>query len=431
MLENVDTAKALPITYNTWTLDVSLLAYAKRSKEQGTWSAKAALEILDGKAPADIPISKNVEGDLLLNTTFAEKFGVTFSAADLAAGQAKPTPTQMITPWKVAFVNSYTFEADDGAMGWAKGIYAGVEEVLGSRIASGAVVVQPFHMDTKRNLGEPFAIMSAGMVKTEIDAFKPDVILACDDAAVKYLIVPNYIGADKPPVVVCGVNFDATKYGLPVPNVTGMLEVPPVDLLVEALKKYDPAGMTLGYITFDDMSEKANTAGITSVFGLPLTEANTRYVLDMVAWKAAYIELKTQVDFLIMGSANFMMGWKWSEAHQFILDNTVAGEALPGTYNPWTLDISLLAFSKRSSEQGSKSALMALDVLQGVSPMDIPMEKNVSADLTLNQELATKLGVTFTAEHLATGMVKPTPINMDAPPPAAGGAAAGGAGGAQ
>ena len=53
----------------------ALLTYGKVAQEQGIWSAKAALKILDGSSPADIPLAKNEQGVLIINTRIAKEIG--------------------------------------------------------------------------------------------------------------------------------------------------------------------------------------------------------------------------------------------------------------------------------------------------------------------------------------------------------------------
>jgi ABC-type uncharacterized transport system substrate-binding protein len=53
----------------------ALLTYGKVAQEQGAWSAQTALEILDGKSPADIPLVKNKEGSLIINIRIAKTVG--------------------------------------------------------------------------------------------------------------------------------------------------------------------------------------------------------------------------------------------------------------------------------------------------------------------------------------------------------------------
>jgi ABC-type uncharacterized transport system substrate-binding protein len=54
----------------------ALITFAKIAQEQGRWSADAALKILSGTSPADIPIVKNKEGQLIVNARIAMALGV-------------------------------------------------------------------------------------------------------------------------------------------------------------------------------------------------------------------------------------------------------------------------------------------------------------------------------------------------------------------
>ena len=64
-----------------------------------------------------------------------------------------------------------------------------------------------FRMDTKRNTDEEFKKTAALKAKAEIEASKPDVVIAADDNASKYLIQPYFKDASLP-FVFCGVNWD-------------------------------------------------------------------------------------------------------------------------------------------------------------------------------------------------------------------------------
>ncbi len=70
-----------------------------------------------------------------------------------------------------------------------------------------------------------------------IDSWQPDVVIASDDNASKYLIAPYYKGGDLP-FVFCGLNWDASVYGFPAKNVTGMVEVAQIPQLLEVLKRH-------------------------------------------------------------------------------------------------------------------------------------------------------------------------------------------------
>ncbi len=62
-------------------------------------------------------------------------------------------------------------------------------------------------MDTKRNTSEKFKKNAAIRAKTAIENFKPDLIIATDDNASKYLITPYFVDS-KTPVVFARLNWN-------------------------------------------------------------------------------------------------------------------------------------------------------------------------------------------------------------------------------
>ncbi len=63
-------------TINRYIMCCSVLGLVKIIGEQGEWAAQTALEIIDGKAPSDIPLTRNKKGNLLLNLDLAEKLDI-------------------------------------------------------------------------------------------------------------------------------------------------------------------------------------------------------------------------------------------------------------------------------------------------------------------------------------------------------------------
>jgi len=62
----------------------------KVPEEQGEWAAQAALKILGGTSPADIPIEQNKKGRLILNLDLAEKLNITFPPSVLKNAEIAP-----------------------------------------------------------------------------------------------------------------------------------------------------------------------------------------------------------------------------------------------------------------------------------------------------------------------------------------------------
>ena len=100
----------------------------------------------------------------------------------------------------------------------------GMTEAITGLIEGSGVELKIHRMDTKRNGSEAFKKEAALKAKAVIESFTPDVVIATDDNASKYLIAPFYKGKNLP-FVFAGVNWDAKPYGFPASNVTGMIEV--------------------------------------------------------------------------------------------------------------------------------------------------------------------------------------------------------------
>ena len=141
---------------------------------------------------------------------------------------------------KVMYIDSY-----HEGYAWSDGITNGVRTVLEGKNIELRIV----RMDTKRNTGKNFIRQAAMTAKNAIGEFQPDVVIASDDNASKYLIKPFYKDASLP-FVFCGINWDASMYGYPYKNVTGMIEVAPVPELLKYLKPY-AKGNRIAYIAAD------------------------------------------------------------------------------------------------------------------------------------------------------------------------------------
>lgn len=73
--------KNIEIPIGTWDLDISNLAVLSlitKPEEQGNWSARVALRILNGEKPSDIKIVNNKESKIFINTTLAKKLNIVF-----------------------------------------------------------------------------------------------------------------------------------------------------------------------------------------------------------------------------------------------------------------------------------------------------------------------------------------------------------------
>ncbi|MDO9582568.1 MAG: ABC transporter substrate binding protein [Desulfomicrobium sp.] len=285
---------------------------------------------------------------------------------------------------KVLFVSSY----HDGLAG-ADDVVAGVKEGF-----QGSGVNMTFtYMDTKRNPSESFAKETALRIKAEIERLRPDIVIASDDAAAKYLIQPYYRDVDLP-IVFCGVNWDASVYGFPSRNVTGVNEVELVPQMLRMLKVY-ARGDRMGYLAADTLPERKNIEFHQKLFGL--TYSTGHFVKTFDEYKAAYLQLQKDADLIVMLSPSGITGWDDAEAKDFVLKNATIPS---GAMVPWAAPYSLLTFSQILKEQGTLASGIALRILRGERPMDIPITENTGGTLFINMPIAMHLGITFDTKLL-------------------------------
>jgi len=69
-------AKRLVVTNHEWMMPFSSIGFTKIPQEQGDWAAQVAIEILNGKKPADIPIVANRQWDFWVNNQHLDNIGI-------------------------------------------------------------------------------------------------------------------------------------------------------------------------------------------------------------------------------------------------------------------------------------------------------------------------------------------------------------------
>jgi ABC-type uncharacterized transport system substrate-binding protein len=277
---------------------------------------------------------------------------------------------------KILFIDSY-----HEGYAWSDGITNGVKSVIDGK----NITLKIVRMDTKRHPAEDFKKEVALKVKAVIENFKPDVVIASDDNASKYLIAPFFKEADLP-FVFCGVNWDASGYGFPAKNITGMIEVTPVPQLLEQLKPY-AKGNRIGFLGPDILTSRKEAENYKKVFGMTVNEY---YAKNFDDWKKGFKELQKSVDILLIDSDGGLYSDKASEMKAFVEANT---KVPTGASYDFMAPYVLLDFAKVAEEQGSWAAQAALKILDGTSPADIPVAKNKEGKLIINMRIAKELGV--------------------------------------
>ncbi len=308
----------------------------------------------------------------------------------------EPSSEKKASPYlgkKVLFVNSY--HAGYGATPQK------IESAL-SILKSADVDVHVAHMDTKRNRSKVFKKQAGLKVKAEIKQWKPDLVIAADDNASKYLVEPYYKNADLPFVFI-GVNWDASKYGYPYKNATGQIEIEPIKSLILKLVQFSQ-GKRVGILTLDSLTDRISIKHYENI--LEIDFQKEVYVNTFKEWKKKYLSLQKQVDILILRNVKGIAGWNNEEAESFIMEHTLIPT---GTTTPSSAPYAMVSYIKVIEEIGEYAGYTALKILSGTPPESIPIEKNKRAAIKLNLSIAKKLGIIFKTSLLKKAKIVRSP----------------------
>ena len=298
--------------------------------------------------------------------------------------------------YKILYVDSYNQNA------WSSAIDHGIHSVLDEHKN---ITLKTFRMDTKRNTSIDFKKNAALKAKKIIDEWRPDLVITSDDNAAKYLIMPYFINSDIP-FVFCGINYDASIYGFPAKNITGMIEVYLIDQTMEIMKPY-AKGERIGFLSCDNLTAH-KTYNYLKNAKYNFTEVVMVNNFDQL--KKAFIDIQQKIDILYLWDPYSVKDFNLSEMIEFAKKHTVIPTS-GATYS--TMKFALVGTPTVGIEHGEWAAKTALDILNGKSPDDIPITKNKQTKIFINLSIAKKLGIKFPAELIESSYLiydKPTKV---------------------
>lgn len=373
--------------------NISLVSYANRNEGFGEYSGAMAEKLLSGAVPGTFAVTKNRESKIFLNMPLSRKMNILFPEELLDRSLL------ITSKEKILYVNSYHKGYD-----WSDGIEKGLISALG-RDDSGKTeyilddyLLRIYRMDTKRNSNEEYIKNEALSITEIISRWKPDILITSDDNAAKYLISPYYTNSDLP-VIFCGLNWDASIYGFPTKNITGMVEVAPVKNLIEMLKTY-AGGTRIGYLGADNLSENKEVYHYINTLNIEFTEG--ALVKTFEEWKKNYVKLQKSCDMVILVNYTGINNWNDEEAREFLLQET---HVPTGSTSSTMQSYVAVSMARVPEEQGWWAGKQALRVLKGTSPRDIAPATNKNSNLILNMTLCKKLNMIFDAETIDNAVI--------------------------
>lgn len=286
-----------------------------------------------------------------------------------------PTPAATA---KCLFISSY-----HRGNAWSDGVEQGLRSVLGDQCE-----LRQFDMDTSRNKSEEYKRAVGLEAKAVIDAWKPDVVVAADDSAARYVIQP-YFRDGQVPFVFCGINWTAEEYGLPYSNATGMLEVSPIVPMLEKAMLIAAPGRRAIYIGAATLTEERSLERFETAAARMGVELEHVLVATGDAWIEAY-EQAQAFDFVVLGSNFGIDNWEPERIYQTV---DRVSRHLTVTSHSWMMPYAMLGMTKVPSEHGEWAAKAALAILRGARPQAIPIVSSRKWDLWANESLLRTAGV--------------------------------------
>jgi ABC-type uncharacterized transport system substrate-binding protein len=227
--------------------------------------------------------------------------------------------------------------------------------------------------------------------------YRPDGVIAADDAAQSMFVVPYLRDKVKTPVMFCGVNEEATTYGYPASNVSGILERVPIKESIAMLQQLIPSVRTFGCILKDDPSSYGIMRQIhEEAGGYSAKLVTARYAKTLSDAVKMAKELKPRCDALFLTP---MDGLQSSAGTPL-----TTGEATPiivkafakPTFSENSFNVKsgvLCAVIKTGQEQGATAAQMLLQAMGGTPVKDIPITGNRNGKRMINVSVMKSLGI--------------------------------------
>ena len=237
-------------------------------------------------------------------------------------------------------------------------------------------------MDTKRNTSERYKKQAGLTARKLILDWKPDVVIASDDNASKYVIKP-YFKNHSIPFVFCGINWTVDAYGYPYRNATGMVEVAPIKELFSKVENIIGKPASVFYLGVNVLTERKNLAR----FKIEARKRKIKLTSGLAKTSSEWLKYYQQAqnyDFVVIGGNAGLQDWDYSYMSSQIKKLT---KKLSVTIQGWMVSYAIFGLTKIPEEQGEWAARVALYILDGANPGDIPIVSNRKWDIWVNERL--------------------------------------------
>lgn len=297
---------------------------------------------------------------------------------------------QTLSKKDVLLLNSYR-----AGYSWTAEQVRGIESVLGSE--SYLVDVWVEYMDAARNPGKRYREELRNLYRAKYGQKKIDAIISTDDEALAFLLDHHTELFPGTPVVFCGVNDLSLANRTPRALFTGVIEVWNSREVLDTALRLHPGTRNV-YVVTDRRPTATSlrrsyeeiggvSPGLDTVF-LDGSTLSFSEILDGLRRIPEHSVVIT-TEFVEDKTGNY---FRKDEALSAMVRATKAP-----FYSPYISDLvgrGLVAASRNGGfNHGGKAARLALRVLEGVRPADIPLETDKESQLVFDFNEITKRGI--------------------------------------
>lgn len=278
------------------------------------------------------------------------------------------------------------------------------------------IKLEYFYMDTKRKTDEKWKLAVAGKAKARIAAFKPDVVIAVDDNAQKYVV--RDLANEGPPFVFLGVNANPMEYGYlrsmeaPGGQVTGSIERERFEQSLALLRQLVPGVTNLAVLCDDGPTGKPIVERVMQKApGLGINIVAAKQTGSFSEWQRFVKEVQPQAEALLVILYHTLKNDAGQPVHENrVLNWTIENSHLPDMgFWSWAVEGGLLCSEAISGfQQGHYAATVAAYVLLGQSPGEFPVDKPQRGEICINLARAKMLGIEIPYELARTATLYQT-----------------------
>lgn len=297
-----------------------------------------------------------------------------------------PSAAQAAEKCRVLVIMSY-----EEAFPWVREQKEGVDSVLAEHCE-----MKYFYMDTKHNFdGGPAKAREAFAL---YQSYKPHGVIAADDDAQAMFVVPYLRDKVTTPVMFCGVNAAAAKYGYPASNVSGILERFHIAESIALARQLVPGIKNITFmIKQSPVANFVKDQVLEEAAGYPVKVHGVKMPASIKEALAMAAELRKNTDLLFMVTLEGITddnGVPMKDREAIPLVARAFGKATISG-NEYAIRYSLLTSVVRTGqEQGATAARMLQQAMSGTPVTKIPITKNHNGKRVINITVMKELGIT-------------------------------------